>query len=346
MNKFVLNFKKRFKKLCNNLDNLNDIASLEEYFVDLLESVCGTAFKSFKKKPKGKKRGYTFWCDDLRNSRNSTNVLYKKYQGFMRNNSPEDVIQEAGAEYRKSRAQYKRFLLRTKHKAWEDYCGNYTEKCGGIFRMVFKKSNKVNNILINPENDQNLSFKDRIKILMKHFFPNNDSYIGDIYTPSVESVEELNYKEIDLVVYNLKKGKAPGLDQLDYKIWTAIHGFNKNFLTRIFNLCLKFNYFPECLRKAKIFLQKSGKDTKSCDAYRPFCLLPTIGKILERVFQNRFNKYLSLNNIIHRNQKGFREGTGCDRALDNIVNKIRETRSNQNCALISLDIKAAFDNME
>ncbi|GBM63918.1 RNA-directed DNA polymerase from mobile element jockey [Araneus ventricosus] len=108
---------------------------------------------------------------------------------------------------------------------------------------------------------------------------------------------------------------------------------------------LKTRY--ECLRKAKIFfLQKSGKDPKSCDAYRPVCLLPTIGKILERVFQNRFNKYLSLNNIIHRNQKGFREGSGCDRALDNIANKIRETRSNQHCALISLDIKAAFDNMD
>ncbi|GBL76434.1 hypothetical protein AVEN_53200-2, partial [Araneus ventricosus] len=308
MNKFLLNFKKRFKNLCNNLYNVNDIASLEEYFVDLLESVCGVAFKSFKKKPKGKKRVYTFWCDELRNFRNSTNVLYKKYQGFKRNNSPEDVIQEAGAEYRKSRAQYKRLLLRIKRKAWEDYCGNYTEKFGGIFRMVFNKSNKVNNILVNPDNDQNLSFEDRIKILMKHFFPNNDRNIGDIYTPSVESVEELNYKQIDLVIYNLKK---------------------------------------ECLRKAKIFLlQKSGKDPKSCDAYRPVCLLPTIGKILERVFQNRFNKYLSLNNIIHRNQNGFREGTGCDRALDNIVNKIRETRSNQHFALISLDIKAVFENMD
>ncbi|GBO13163.1 hypothetical protein AVEN_120200-1 [Araneus ventricosus] len=129
------------------------LTSLEEYFVDLLESVCGAAFKSFKKKPEGKKRGYTFWCDDLRNFRNSTNVLYKKYQGFKRNNSPEDVIQEAGAENRRSRAQYKRLLLRTKRKAWEDYCGNYTEKLGGIFGMVFNKSNKVNNILVNPDND-------------------------------------------------------------------------------------------------------------------------------------------------------------------------------------------------
>ncbi|GBL80065.1 Putative protein in type-1 retrotransposable element R1DM, partial [Araneus ventricosus] len=102
-----------------------------------------------------------------------------------------------------------------------------------------------------------------------------------------------------------------------------------------------------CLRKAKIFfLQKPGKDPKSCDAYRPVCLLPTIGKILERVFRNRFNKYFSLNDIIHRNQNGFREGTGCDKALDNIVNKIREIRSNQHCAMISLDIKSAFDNMD
>ncbi|GBM61502.1 Putative protein in type-1 retrotransposable element R1DM [Araneus ventricosus] len=49
------------------------------------------------------------------------------------------------------------------------------------------------------------------------------------------------------------------------------------------------------------------------------------------------------NNIIHNNQFGFREGRSCDLAIQNIVDIIRE--KTHHIALISLDIKSAFDNM-
>ncbi|GBM26851.1 Putative protein in type-1 retrotransposable element R1DM [Araneus ventricosus] len=63
---------------------------------------------------------------------------------------------------------------------------------------------------------------------------------------------------------------------------------------------------------------------------------------LELVFNNLKGDH---NNIIHNNQYGFREGRSCDLAIQNIVDIIREKSQTHHIALISLDIKSAFDNM-
>ncbi|GBM09851.1 RNA-directed DNA polymerase from mobile element jockey [Araneus ventricosus] len=165
--------------------------------------------------------------------------------------------------------------------------------------------------------------------------------------PALERVEKLSEEEVSLVMGNLKKGKAPGLDMIGHRIWTYIHDFNKNILTTSFNVCFEYNYFPRPLRNAKIiFLQKYGNDPEQCNEYRPVCLLPTIGKILERLFQMRFNKYLADNNILHENQFGFREGRSCELAVYNITTKLKDNRGTQHSALVSLDINSAFDSMD
>ncbi|GBN05121.1 hypothetical protein AVEN_132107-1 [Araneus ventricosus] len=179
-------------------------------------------------------------------------------------------------------------------------------------------------------------------MLLEHFFPWSTSSLMEDYTP--EHFQELTEKEVGRVINNLKKGKAPGLD---YRIWTHIFGFYPKFLTEIFNLCFRFNYFPRSLRNANVaFLQKYGKNPELCNAYRPVCLLPTIGKILERLFHLRFIKHLVELNIIHDNQFGFREGKSCEIAINNIVTRLQENRETQHSALISLDIKSAFDSLD
>ncbi|GBO37004.1 RNA-directed DNA polymerase from mobile element jockey [Araneus ventricosus] len=169
----------------------------------------------------------------------------------------------------------------------------------------------------------------------------------DNFTPEPEHFQEFTAKEVGLVINNLKKGKAPGLDSLDYRIWTHIFGFYPKFLTAIFNLCFRFNYFPRSLTNAKVvFLQKYGKIPELCNAYRPVCLLPTIGKILERLFHLRFIKHLDELNIIHDNQFGFMEGKSCEIAINNIVTRLKENKEIQHSALVSLDINSAFDSLD
>ncbi|GBO30514.1 hypothetical protein AVEN_170443-1 [Araneus ventricosus] len=74
-------------------------------------------------------------------------------------------------------------------------------------------------------------------------------------------------------------------------------------------------------------------------------LLPTLGKIIERLFLLQLNKWLDRNNIIHHNQYGFREGKSCDLAIHHLIETIKIRMPSEHLALVSLDIKSAFDTM-
>ncbi|XP_055939410.1 uncharacterized protein LOC129969036 [Argiope bruennichi] len=181
---------------------------------------------------------------------------------------------------------------------------------------------------------------------MDHFFPGktNDDEIKFNYTP--DHSEALDILDLELVFGSLKSGKAPGLDKIDYRMWRAVFNIDKDFKLDIFNLCFYYNYFPECLRNGRVFfLLKNGKDPALCSSYRPVCLLSTLGKILERLFLIKLNQWLDRNKILHDNQFGFREGRSCDLAIDKLIDNIKSRVHGEHLALISLDIKSAFDNM-
>ncbi|GBN97831.1 Retrovirus-related Pol polyprotein from type-1 retrotransposable element R1 [Araneus ventricosus] len=166
------------------------------------------------------------------------------------------------------------------------------------------------------------------------------------YSPVVGPVEPLILEDLEIVFGNLKDGKAPGLDRIDYSMWRAVFNIDKDFMLKLFNLCFKLNYFPQCLRKARIFLLlKDRKDPGLCSSYRPICLLPTLGKIVERLFSIKLNRWLDQNDIIHQNQFGFLEGKSCDLAITQIVETIKSRIPTEHLALVSLDIRSAFDNM-
>ncbi|GBM59000.1 Putative protein in type-1 retrotransposable element R1DM [Araneus ventricosus] len=262
------------------------------------------------------------------------------------NHDSVDAIQSSGIAYRKARAEYKKLLLTTKRKAWESYCLNYNERFGTLFNIVFNKLNSGHSIAVNPNKDPNLTVQDRISYIMEDFFPGRSPGESLNYTPTIGPVEPLIIEDLEIVFGNLKGGKAPGLDRIDYRMWRAVFNIDKNFMLDLFNLCFKLNYFPLCLRNARIFfLLKDGKDPGLSSSYRPVCLLPTFGKIVERLFLIQLNRWLDRNNIIHPNQFGFLEGKSCDLAITQIVETINSRRPLEHLALVSLDIKSAFDNM-
>ncbi|GFY33790.1 putative 115 kDa protein in type-1 retrotransposable element R1DM [Trichonephila clavipes] len=153
--------------------------------------------------------------------------------------------------------------------------------------------------------------------------------------------------EVEVVFRKLRGGKAPGIDLIDYAIWKALYNSFPNLLFRFFNLCIQFNHFPSIFKNTKIkFLLKPGRDPSSTLSYRPICLLSTLDKILERIFLNRFLRWISKNNILHRSQFGFRENRSCIEAVDKLVHHIKNTRVNKHTASTFIDIKSAFDNVD
>ena len=90
--------------------------------------------------------------------------------------------------------------------------------------------------------------------------------------------------ELRGLIKNLKSNCAFGTDKIPNLALKHLPRRPLIHLLNIFKFCIKFNYFPEIWKTAKIImLPKAGKDTSIPDNLRPISLLPTLSKILEKL---------------------------------------------------------------
>ena len=80
------------------------------------------------------------------------------------------------------------------------------------------------------------------------------------------------------------------------------------------------------------------KDKQTISNYRPISLLPICSKMFEKLVFNSLYSYLNKNNLITKNQSGFRPGDSTTNQLLYLVNEIHEAFEN----LKSLEVRAVF----
>ena len=85
----------------------------------------------------------------------------------------------------------------------------------------------------------------------------------------------------------------------------------------------------------QIFKKDDKQATKN---YRPISLLPICGKMFEKIIFNNLYPYLNANNLITKNQSGFRPGDSTTNQLLFLVDKIHQAFEDRN----SLEVRAIF----
>ncbi len=117
-------------------------------------------------------------------------------------------------------------------------------------------------------------------------------------------------------------------------------------LTFICNLSFQTGKFPSKMKIAKVVpLYKSG-DRHHFTNYRPVSLLSQFSKILEKVFNNRLDKFIVKHKILSDNQYGFRPNSSTSLALMESIEVITNTIENKQYAIgIFIDLKKAFDTI-
>ena len=81
---------------------------------------------------------------------------------------------------------------------------------------------------------------------------------------------------------------------------------------------------------------------------RPISLLPICGKIFEKIIFNQLYLFFTTNNLITKNQSGFRSGDSTTNQLLTLVNEIHESFDNRNnleVRSVFFDISKAFDEV-
>ena len=92
-------------------------------------------------------------------------------------------------------------------------------------------------------------------------------------------------------------------------------------------------------------LFKEG-DASDPSNYRPISVLPTMGKLLERVAHNQLSKHFCEHDVLSPRQSGFRKGHSSVTCMIDFLDFIhQEVDRGSCCGVLFLDLRKAFDTL-
>ena len=160
-------------------------------------------------------------------------------------------------------------------------------------------------------------------------------------------VEKTSSTEVFNIIKNLKSKKSTDCFKLSNVLLKSVNHAVCEPLTILFNRCLQQQYFPKCLKVAKVFpLYKTKGSKLDPSNYRPISLLPVFGKVLEKILYRRFIGFLIKYDVLSKEQFGFQSKKSRIDAVMEVVEYLRNNMNKQEptcCALI--DLTKAFDTV-
>ena len=245
---------------------------------------------------------------------------------------------------------YRQAIQDEKAYAWRNFI-NQRKAWGPAYRVMTKKRAQQcgASVIITDDNRKLLTTQEQAEYLMDAKFP------SDADPAAVQSIELsgsfgparfVSRTAIADIVKSLDNRKAPGLDEITNKAVKTLHRVHPAVLEALFNCCVQAGHFPTPWKLGKaVMLPKPEKDPLRAEGYRPLTLLPTMGKVLERVIAEELREHLDVQTPLNDRQYGFRRNRSCEEAVNEAVRHIRRLLDKYTMvAVVSLDIKGAFDH--
>ena len=156
---------------------------------------------------------------------------------------------------------------------------------------------------------------------------------------AIEAPPEVTDAEITTAILSLKPQAAGGPDGISTK-QIICAGKSKKFresMARLATNALKLGKVPRGWKKATIVpIEKEG------GGYRPVSLINVADKVVQKVVTERLMATFDNKQL----QYGFQKGWNAEALLQQLVEKCEQARRDgKQCAVISIDIKAAFDRL-
>ena len=154
--------------------------------------------------------------------------------------------------------------------------------------------------------------------------------------------------EIISLIRNINPNKATGSDGISGQMLLLCDDSVILPLKIIFRNILLTSIYPDTWKLANVTPIFKKGDKQRIKNYRPISLLPICGKIVEKIIFNNLYSYLNTNNLITKNQSGFRPGDSTTNQLLYLVNEIHQAFENPKSLevrAVFLDISKAFDEV-
>ena len=152
--------------------------------------------------------------------------------------------------------------------------------------------------------------------------------------------------EIICLVRNLNPNKASGSDGILGQMLLLCDDYVGMPLKIIFENIILSSLYPDMWKLANVTPIFKKGDKQSTKNYRPISLLPICGKLFEKINCNNLYPYLNSNNLITKNQSGFRPRDSTTNQLLFLVAEIhRAFHYSLETRAVFLDISKAFDKV-
>lgn len=254
--------------------------------------------------------------------------------------------EEERRKYVEARGELRAGIRKSKRKSFKDLCDEAdANPFGNAYRVVTSR-------IRGPR-----APAEKCPILLEHIittlFPHQDQrWTIDGDTPENANNPAVTVEELVKACKKVGAKKAPGPDEIPNAALKLAIESNPSLFTEVMQKCLDDGKFPrDWKRQRLVLLPKAGKPPGDPSAYRPICLLDTIGKLLERLIQNRLTETTEGERPLSANQFGFRKARSTLDAINLVVSTAREATAGKRwkggamkyCAIVTLDIKNAFN---
>ena len=206
----------------------------------------------------------------------------------------------------------KKIILKNRDKQWQEFTYQLNHRTNKPSKTVWKF---INSMLGNNNNaqsysfpityDQNNSIDDdatKAEYFVTQFSDQNDDQNTDDPEEEELDSEILNHivnAEMDHLnvlftktelneAMNKKKSRAAGIDKITYEMLTNLSTENRDAILYLFNLMFTSGFIPEDWKTAIIIpIPKPGKPPEKTSSYRPISLTSCLGKLMEKMINNR-----------------------------------------------------------
>ena len=227
-----------------------------------------------------------------------------------------------------------------------------------INKIICHKRHQTETIAsITDTKNSSITEKEAISNLLNDYFKNiglrMDAKIAKastkFKTPSVTKsffYKTITPEEVLTQICQLNIAKVSGPENIPNKFYQSIGPIIAPYLSNIFNNCYNNETYPSVLKHAKVTtMHKNGRKDIASN-YRPIFILSAVSKIFEKLLYSRLEKFFSLNNVISKQQFGFRPGFSTEMALTDLIGTLQKNQDKRyHTCCIFLDLSKTFDTV-
>ncbi len=159
--------------------------------------------------------------------------------------------------------------------------------------------------------------------------------------------QKVSSKEIKDVMKKLNRKKAQGYDEIPTSFTKDGANILAEPLASLINRCLENSLFPSAEKCAKITPIYKSEERSLLDNYRPISILPVLSKVFERVIHGQLYAYLEENDLLSKNQFGFRTKSSTQHAVTKLSDCIRQNMDKGlMTGAVFVGLQKAFDTVD